>query len=63
MAFPFENWILKLASSFQKHKASAFPSQFCECHEQFAYKAPNFEAITTLGFWVLVVVKEYVVVG
>lgn len=50
MAFPFENWILKLASSFQKHSTTAVLFQFCECHKQFAYKAPDLEAVATLVF-------------
>ena len=50
MAFPFENWIRKLASSFQKRSTSAALFQFCECHKQFAHKAPNLEAVATLVF-------------
>lgn len=50
MAFAFENWILKLASSFRKHSVISAPSQCCEYHKQFAYKAPNLGAVITLGF-------------
>jgi hypothetical protein len=28
----------------------AVPSQLCECHKEFAYTAPNPEAITTFAF-------------
>lgn len=63
----FWNWLhLSISSSI------AVPSQFCDYNKQFAYKAPNLQAVTTLGFcdWgrgclfvFLLVIKEYVVVG